>query len=255
MKISLLVASLATLFTVNAQADALGLYIGGQVWDNEASGLVGEADNLIDFNLADEQQGSYFVAFEHPLPLLPNIKLASTQLETSGQTTLSDSFEFGDETFASGTNLTTHFDVSYLDYTLYYELFSNDLFAFDFGITARDFNGDVSATAQITSNGNTVTTTGRIDTDEFVPMLYASTQVGLPLTGLNLFAQGNFLSVDDHTLYDYQVGISYEAIDNLVVDVDLTLGYREVKLELEDLSDLYSDLEFSGFFAGAVVHF
>lgn len=61
--------------------------------------------------------------------------------------------------------------------------------------------------------------------------------------------------MDDSTVYDYQIGVSYELVDNLVVDLDLTLGYRAVKLELNDIDDLYSDLTFNGVFAGAIVHF
>jgi hypothetical protein len=63
------------------------------------------------------------------------------------------------------------------------------------------------------------------------------------------------LSIDSHTLYDYQVGISYELIDNLAIDVNLTADYRAVKLQLEDIDDLYTDIEFKGVLAGVVVHF
>ena len=86
-------------------------------------------------------------------------------------------------------------------------------------------------------------------------MLYAYTNIGLPFTGFNVFGEGNFLSVGDHSLYDFQVGVSYELIDNLAVDVNLTLGYRAVQLEVDDLDNLYSNLDFKGVFAGAVVHF
>jgi outer membrane protein len=77
----------------------------------------------------------------------------------------------------------------------------------------------------------------------------------LPGTSFNLFANGNLLSIDDHKLYDYQVGVSYELIDNLAVDVNLTVGYRAVKIELEDLDNLYTNIDFKGAFAGVVVHF
>ena len=90
---------------------------------------------------------------------------------------------------------------------------------------------------------------------EIIPMLYVSAIVALPGTGLDVFANGNLLSIDDHTIYDYQVGLSYELIDNLAIDVNLTAGYRAVKLEIEDIDDLYTDIEFKGVFAGVVVHF
>lgn len=260
MKKQILAATTAALLSTSACADVLGLYIGGQYWNNEATGLFGENGDLAEFNFEDEQQGSFFVAFEHPIPLIPNAKIAHTTLDTTGMSSLTQEFEFGDETFAAGSNVNAVFDMTYTDYTLYYELFDNGLFTFDFGLTARDFDGDIAVTSTSTvtdQNGgsSTVTLTGDLSVSEFVPMLYASTMVGLPLTGFNLFAEGNFLSIDDHTLYDYQAGVSYELVDNFVVDVNLTAGYRSIKLELEDLSDLYTDIEFKGVFAGVVVHF
>ena len=261
MKKMLLASSIALCLCSTVQADTLaGIYIGGQIWDNEVTGIMGESGHQIDFNLADEQQGSFYIALEHPIPFLPNAKIASTSLDTQGVSTLDQEIEFGDEIFNVGTEINTGFDVSYVDYTLYYEFFDNGLFSFDLGITARDFDGDVKVSSQVNTAlpGDTPvydTTTGNISTDEIIPMLYASTIIGLPFTGLSLFAEGNFLSMDDHTLYDYQAGLSYELIDNIMVDVNLTLGYRAIKLELEDLNNLYSDLEFQGVFAGTVIHF
>ncbi len=242
------------LYSSAVQADAIGIYIGGHYWDNQASGIFGEKNQQVDFNLADQQQGSFFIAVEHPIPFIPNAKIASSTLDTQGLTTLTSEINFGDETFAVDSEVTADFDVSYIDYTLYYEIFDNGLFSFDIGLTGRDFDGDVSVSS-VTMAQETSTTTGTITTSEMVPMLYAATSVGLPFTGLNLFAEGNFLSIDEHSLYDYQAGISYELVDNLAVDFNLTLGYRAVKLSLEDIDDLYSDLEFKGLFAGAVVHF
>lgn len=255
MKKIALAAALATVLSTNVQADALGIYLGGQVWDNQASGTFGDGSSLVDFNLVDEKQNSFFIAFEHPLPLIPNARIASTSLETNGTTTLDSDFEFDDETFLKDANVNADFNVSYVDYTLYYELFDNDLLSFDFGITGRDFDGDVTVSTQVTTNSGTVTQSDTIAVTDIVPMLYVATNVGLPLTGLNIYAQGNFLSFDDHTLYDYEVGVSYELIDNLAVDVNLNAGYRSVKLELEDLNDLYTNIEFDGVFVGTTIHF
>ena len=255
MKKIALVAALATVLSTNVQADALGIYLGGQIWDNQASGTFGDGSSLVDFNLVDEKQNSFFVAFEHPLPLIPNARIASTSLETNGMTTLDTDFDFNDEIFLSGADVNADFDVSYVDYTLYYELFDNDLLSFDFGITARDFDGDVTVSTQVTTSSGTVSQSDTIAVTDVVPMLYVATNVGLPLTGLNLYAQGNFLSFDDHTLYDYEVGVSYELVDNMLIDVNVNAGYRAVKLELEDLNDLYTNIEFDGLFVGTTIHF
>ena len=252
MKKAALAILVTGLLSSSAMADTIaGLYIGGSIWSNEASGTFGEKNNLVDFNLEDKEQGSFFIALEHPLPFIPNLLIASTTLDTDGSTTLTESFEFDGETFDVNAPVESTFDISYVDYTLYYEVFDNGLFSFDFGLTGRDFDGDVMVSSVIEGSSTAAT----VSVGQVVPMLYVSTIVGLPGTSLNLFANGNFLSFDGHTLYDYQVGISYELIDNLAVDVNLTAGYKAVKLELEDLNDLYTDVEFTGVFAGVVVHF
>ncbi|AAZ26579.1 hypothetical protein CPS_4757 [Colwellia psychrerythraea 34H] len=234
-----------------AQADTLlGLYIGGQIWSNEASGSFGEgADNQSVFEFDDENQGSFYVAFEHPIPLIPNIKIASTALDTVGGTTLNDSFKFDGITYNTNSTLDTTLDASFVDYTLYYEVFDNDLLTFDFGLTARDLD----ATIQVIEPATQLQSD--LDVSGIIPMFYLSTIVGLPFTGLNVFAEANFISYDDQTVYDAQIGVSYAILDNLAVDFDVTLGYRTVKMELDDLDDFYSDLTYDGFFAGAVVHF
>ena len=260
MKKMVLVASFASMVCGHAHADAIGVYIGGQIWDNEATGVFGDRSDQIDFNLTDKQQGSFFIAAEHPVPFIPNARISKTTLQTQGSTNLTREISFGNETFNLGSVVTSEFDVSYMDYTLYYELFDNGLFSFDFGLTGRDLSGDVSVSTKVNTapSGEAPiysTVTGKLSPSGIVPMLYASAAVGLPFTGFNVFAEGNFLSVDDHTLYDYQAGVSYELVDNLVVDVNLTIGYRSVKLTLDDLDDLSSDLDFQGLFAGAVIHF
>ena len=252
MKKTIIAAGIASLLCTSAQADTLlGLYIGGHMWANQAEGSFGQGNNnqaAFDFN--DENQGSFFVALEHPIPLIPNIKIASTTLDTVGGTTISGSFTFDGETYNDGSTLDTTFDANYVDYTFYYELFDNDLLTFDFGITARDLDSQIKVV-----DVNDATSNSDISVSGIIPLLYVNTIIGLPFTGFNIFAEANFLSYGDSSVYDYQVGVSYALLDNLAVDVDLTLGYRAAKLELDDIDDLYSDLTFDGVFAGAIVHF
>jgi outer membrane protein len=248
MKKTALAVLVTGLLSTSVMADTIaGLYIGGSIWSNEATGTFGENNNLVDFNLKDQEQGSFYIALEHPLPLIPNLMIASTTLDTDGSTVLTQDFEFEGQTFNSTRPVESTFDVSYVDYTLYYELFDNGILSFDFGLTGRDFDGDIT----VASSGKTA----KLAVTEIIPMLYVSTIIGLPGTSFNFFANGNLLSIDDHKLYDYQVGVSYELIDNLAVDVNLTVGYRAVKLELEDLDNLYTNIDFKGAFAGVVVHF
>jgi outer membrane protein len=251
MKKAIIAAGLATLLCANAQADTLlGLYIGGHFWVNQAEGSFGEGEiNQAAFDFEDENQGSYFVALEHPIPLIPNIKIASTTLDTIGGTTLKSSFEINGIIYEADAQLDTTFDASYIDYTLYYELLDNDLLTLDIGLTGRDLDSQIGVVEPLTSLSSDLSVSG------ILPLLYVNTVIGLPFTGFNVFAEANFLSYDDNSIYDYQVGVSYSLLNNLAIDLDITLGYRGVKLELNDIDDLYSDLTFDGVFAGATVHF
>lgn len=247
MKKTIIAAGLTALMATSAQADTLlGLYLGGSIWNAETTGSFGQqGESESSFNFDDEKNSSFFAALEHPIPLIPNLKLASTDLTTEGSGTVT--FDFGGESFDG--DVTTDIDLSYVDYTLYYEIFDNDLLSIDVGITGRDFDGEIIVTDNSSSD------TGSLDVSGVVPMLYVSTVIGLPFTGFDVFAEGNLLSFDDHTLYDYQAGISYAVLDNIAVDFNVNLGYRATKLELSDLDDLNTNLDFKGVFLGAVVHF
>ncbi len=105
MRKTVLAGSLAILTCVSAQADTLlGLYIGGQAWSNQVSGSFGEGEiDQAAFDFDGEYQGSFFIALEHPVPLIPNVKVASTTLDTVGRTQLSESFIFANNTYKTFT--------------------------------------------------------------------------------------------------------------------------------------------------------
>lgn len=282
MKKMVFTATLAVLLTANVKADTVGLYLGGQIWQSEASGILGEKNTPINANLKKEQQTNYFVAIEHPFPLLPNLRISNTTLDSTGNNTSTQEYNDDNETSHVNVNVDVNidasFDVSYIDYTLYYELFDNGLFSFDLGLTARDFKVADTVTETTTTittsrykewdeeeheghdhpalidTTNTVTTR-KIKADEIMPLLYVATNINLALTGLSVFAQGDYLLKGDHSLYNYQVGLSYDIVDNKMIDFNLTLGYRAVKMELENLDSLYTNLDFKGAFVGVIAHF
>ncbi|GGO75163.1 TIGR04219 family outer membrane beta-barrel protein [Bowmanella pacifica] len=235
-------------FVVPAQADTLlGLYVGAQGWRAEAEGGFANSQSVTDFSFKDKTLASYYVALEHPVPLVPNIKISRQNIETQGNSLLSSSFSFAGESFAAGTDLNGALDMDSTDYTLYYEIFDNDILSLDVGLTGRDVDGVLMASAgsQITEQSFS----------GIVPLLYGKVEVGMPLTGLALQAQGNFLALDDNKLYDYQAAVTYSLLDNIAVDMTLQLGYRVYLLELDDMDDIYTDMEFKGVFAGVELHF
>lgn len=237
-----------------AQADTLlGLYLGVDGWQSDNSGSFAQDGNLQSFKFDDETFTSYYAALEHPVPLVPNLKLKYTELELNGDTTLDETFSFGGSDYVVGTQVGTVSDLSHIDYILYYEIFDNDLVSIDLGVNAKQFDGEIVVTG--TSQEGGPSTTERVDFSGFVPLVYGRAEVGLPLTGLSVFFEGSLLAIDDSKVQDYQMGVAYALLDNLAIDMDIKAGYRSMTLELDDIDDIYTDLDASGPFAGIQIHF
>lgn len=243
---------LIALFTSYAsKADTLlGLYVGAQGWNMETAGGFSNEETNADFYFDDQTNSNLYVAFEHPLPLVPNIKVQRTVMDTSGETSLDAEYEFGGKIYASNSELMTDVELSVTDFILYYELFDNDLISFDVGLNAKYIEGELFVTDQ-----NDASNSAREEFSGPVPMFYSRLAVGLPFTGFGAFVEGNFLSLDDHTFTDYQAAVTYSLMENLAIDVTFQVGYRAVTIELENLDGIYSDLEFKGVYAGLEVHF
>lgn len=242
-----LASALVTAFALPAKADVLGVYVGAQGWQNEATGGFSQNANLVDFSFNEKTNTNLYLKFEHPIPLVPNARIRIGKLETDGSANLNSAFTFGGETYRVNDNIDTTLDFTNNDATLYWELLDNDLVAFDFGLTAKNLKGDFMVEDGTQSSMEQVSV--------WLPMGYVAAKVRIPFAGLYAYGDANFVSYDGSKVHDYEVGIGYDLIDNLAVDVALTAGYREVVIELDDVDDINADLEFSGFFAGLEVHF
>lgn len=250
-KASLALAILSSSLCLSAQADTLlGLYAGAQGWNMETTGGFSDDGINTEFNFGDKTKSSFYVAFEHPVPLIPNIKVQKTNLDANGDIALDANFTFGGELFTVSTDVISDIQLDSTDIILYYELFDNDLISFDVGINGKYIDGTLFVVAKDDATSSAQETFSGV-----VPMLYSRIAVGIPATGFGAYIEGSLLSIDDQTLTDYQAAITYSLLDNLAVDMTLQVGYRAMNLELDDLDGIYSDLEFSGAFAGLEVHF
>ncbi|WP_017444565.1 TIGR04219 family outer membrane beta-barrel protein [Gayadomonas joobiniege] len=257
-KLKLALASALLVGSMQAKADTvLGLYAGAQYWNIEPEGQFGSsADDQETFAFDDAGNASYYVALEHLVPIIPNIKLRHNQMEDlQGGGVIDNSYTFAGQTYPENTNVSVNADLSNTDYILYYELFDNGLFSFDFGLNVKHIDGLIQVTGVPENNSSGTSASSSEDFSGFVPMGYLAAEVALPGTGFSVYADGSLLTVGDHSLTDYQLGLAYEFVDNLAVDMSVQLGYRSFALELDDLEDIYSDLEFNGAYAGLQIHF
>lgn len=231
-----------------AMADTIGgVYLGADLHFAETKGGFGQPTQQQDFNFEDKNQSSFYLKLEHPVPLLPNIKLQSNSLTSNGNTTLSRTFEFDDQVFAVGTPVAQDVDLSNIDATFYYEILDNDLVSLDVGVTAKYIDGNITVATQGRSAAQ--------DLSVVIPMGYAYGSFGLLGTATKIFAEINYVSYDGSSLSDMQLGIAYELIDSLAVDLAVKAGVKKTSLELDDIDNLDADLSFDGAFVAVELHF
>lgn len=240
----------AACLSVSAQADTvLGVYAGAQIWDMETQGGFADQTTITEFNFDAQTNGAFYVALEHPVPLLPNVKVKRTNMDTDGSTLLTTSFTFDGELFTANTTVDTVIDLTTTDFILYYEIFDNDLVSFDLGINGKNVDGTLFVDAPASN------LSARQSFSGIVPMGYSRLAFGLPFTGLGIYAEGSYLAIDDSTVSDLEIALTYSFIESLALDMTLQVGYRDTTVELDDLDDTYTDLGFDGVFAGIEFHF
>lgn len=258
---ALLALSSALIGAQFAHADTLGIYAGGGVWHASSEGDIGTDATpltLEELGFDEEQNLSFYVALEHPLPVLPNMRLAATTLELSGSETLArgstDELRIAidaDFSIPDGSTVTSDIDLDFIDYTLYYELLDNYV-SLDLGITARQFDGSASFSYV---DASTIEQSTQRDLDVVLPMIYTKVQLDLPLTGWYFGGHANIIDYDDNSVADIEAKVGYMT-EGLGLDLGFDLGFRQFSIETDpEDDDLTVDLTLDGPFASFFVHF
>ena len=250
MKRVLLATTIATGLTTlptTASADFIGVTVGGYSWQQEYSGSVQSGLTSIDLEdqlaLDDDNGNVVYVAFEHPIPGIPNVRLQHTEMEISETSTLTTNIDFNGTSYTATTTLDTQSDFSHTDLTGYYEILDNWI-SVDIGLTMRYVDGDIQLTDVATSS------TSSESFEAVLPMLYVATKFELPLTGFYLAAEANGTSIGDADLIDYRVSAGYESS----LGFGAELGIRSFDLDYEDGSER-ADFEVEGAYVGVFYHF
>ena len=251
MKKSITALSLLLASGSSMALPGLDAWVGGYNWSTSYSGdvsadpvLLNLEDNL---GLGDSDNTVIWAAFEHPIPVIPNIQIKQTSLETSGTGSLNQSFNFAGNSFTASESLNSTINLDHTDLTLYWGL-PLPLITIDFGLNIRKFDGD------LTINGNSSIL------DVPVPMLFGRVGAALPFTGLEIMAEGNYIGIGDTSHLDYQVVLRYTLPVIPVLDVNLEAGYRSFELDIDptdfdgDKNDLTADIDMSGVFFGVSLH-
>jgi outer membrane protein len=241
-------------------ADIIGGEISFGVYSHSPSGttsytlpyttLNSSVDLEDDFGWSDSQDIMLKAYFENPIPFIPNVKIAYTNLSHDGESTV-NGFSWGGIINLNG-EVDTSADFSMYDLTLYYELLDN-IVEVDAGLTLRYLDGDISV--------DTIANFGPIHApllsesttfSMWIPMLYAKARFNIPTTDISLQAETNLISYEDTSFYDYEISARYTFTMGLGVEA----GYKSIHLDSDDLTDgLVVDMDFSGPYASIVWDF
>lgn len=242
-KLMLAVGGSLVLVAPLAQADIVGLGASVSYWQSDLSGKASDNGEVVDvenqLNLDSDSNANATVYLEHPVPVLPNVRLNYTLIQQSGQGQINGSF--GGVNFGTA-NVQSDLDLEQLDLTLYYELLDNWV-NLDLGLTARDLSGELLVQQIGTQNISETKVEG------VIPMGYLAARFDLPFTGVSVGAEGNFIGYDGDSIHDFNAYGQYE-----ISLVRFRAGYRQMAIDVEDGSDSL-DVEIGGPFISAGVSF
>lgn len=244
MKKMLVAACFAASLPLTAQADLL-FTVGGSAnyWNADPSGQLSDDVQLgkSGLNLDSTGANQLKVFVEHPIPVLPNLKIANTGVSVDGTGSLNTTIF--NQPFNAGVKSTL--DLSHTDFTLYWGLPLPIPFVdINFGLTARQFDGE----AKIEGQGLASSQKANEAIDFVLPMGYLNVNVDTPF-GVYGYADVNYVGYGDNKLSDTSFAVGYQ-LPVPIVDLGVEVGQRSLNLETEELDNSKIDVELSGLYYG-----
>jgi outer membrane protein len=240
-----LFSTLILLLPLTSMADTVfGLKIGGGSWNHTPTGTItssvggvgSSADLKDDLKLGSKSEGYAYISIEHPIPLIPNIKISQTTLTSSGSGSVTTAFNFNGSTYSASTAVATQLELSQSDVILYYELLDNVL-SFDIGLDAKTITGK----AVVNTQSSTFSAT--------VPLFYLAAEIALP-ANFAIGAEVSTISLSGNAINDVIAKVSYTTDFLLGVEV----GVRNQSYKV-DVDNVKADIGFNGVFAGVFFKF
>lgn len=216
MKSAILALSLASVSA--SAATILGLGAEADYYTPSASGYFDYKNTSTRFNNDDESGYQVGVYLEHPLPLLPNVRVDFTpEASFSG----SDGF--------SGVNKVS---LEQTDITPYYEILDN-VVDIDLGVSFKIIDATIE---------------GTIDDrfSEVIPMGYLGVALTPPLSPLSVEGSVKYVGYDGDSLTDARIKVLWK----IAAGLGAQAGYRYESLEISNRFDTNTNVTFKGPFVG-----
>jgi len=241
----------------------LSLEFGGYHWWQRYDGRLDLRNVPLDFrddlNLKSAGNNVWFVDFQHPIPLLPNILVQYSDISVSGTRSLGHDVVIDNVRYSGSANVHSEINLSNWDATLYWKII--DTFAHTrLGLTGRVFNhrwaglDGVALAVASDAGGNKLLARdlgkrARVDLNGTLPMLYFSQMFDLPWTGLSVGLDANGVIWRSSHLYDGRIRAVYQHHSGLGTE----FGYRRFDLKYYD-SNNDSKLVVDGLYLALTYH-
>lgn len=250
MKAKLLVVS--AIFSAAAmQAQAASIFevtAGANYMKADATAQAGEvADAQFSLSQDGESTTELYLTLEHGLPLLPNFRYLTNDVEVAGRQTLTQTYILSGQTYRVASVLSANYQYEYKDYSFYYELFDNSAIELDIGMTLKDIDATFSVANTTEANENSSRSASGVEA-----YLYTSGKVNLPLLNMGLTS---VLNIQDGSNYDFEVALKYQLGDSALIKPYVQLGWKKQEVDFDDFDSLYLNHSWDAVFAGVGVTF
>lgn len=247
MKKLLLSTTVALALSSSLNADFIGAEVGYAAWSSTLKGNIKKGGGTLDFENdlgygSNEINGFMWAYIDHPIPLIPNLKIQKTNFSDLASGTVNKSVTFSDKSFDANEIVRSSITLDQLDIIPYWRILDNWI-NLDIGFNIKVMDGDIQL--------NSTTKQANADFTAILPMLYSKARFDLPFSGLSVEADISYLRYSNNKFSDVKAGIVYETTFGL----GATLGYKKQSIKLDDIDGIDAELNIKGPYAGLFFHF
>jgi len=229
----------------------------GYVSYRAVSNIADRIDVKNDARVGDETKPRAKLKLEHPIPVIPNIKLAYMPMKFDGSGNVGRTINWGNFTYdlSAGFNLSAKLDR--VDTTLYYNFpFIKTATAgkldVEFGLNVRTIMFDGKLDGTTTAPGNPRVSESKSITLP-VPMGHLAAEIR-PISLVSLVGEVNYIGYKNNAYYDYVAGLRLNPPVRTPLKPFVEVGYRHEKLKIDE-QDVKTDLNIKGLYGLVGVRF